>query len=64
MFMEAEEKVASRREALVDSLRVAVEVGLSEGCVEEVDEIVLGEYFDGFQRALTGETLACVAPCG
>ena len=43
MFMEAGEVVAARREALVGALRVAVEVGLAEGCVAELEEIVLGE---------------------
>ena len=62
MFMEAGEDVAARREALVGALRVAVEVGLPEGCVAELEEIVLGECFDAFPRALTGETLARVAP--
>ena len=62
MFMEAGEEVAARREALVGALRVAVEVGLPEGCVAELEEIVLGECFDAFRRALTGETPARVAP--
>ena len=60
--MEAGEEVAARREALVGALRVAVEVGLPEGCVAELEEIVLGECFDAFRRALTGETPARVAP--
>ena len=62
MFMEAGEEVAVRREALVGALRVAVEVGLPEGCVAELEEILLGECFDAFRRALTGETPARVAP--
>ena len=62
MFMEAGEEVAGRREALVGALRVAVEVGLPERCVAELEEIVLGECFDAFRRALTGETPAHVAP--
>ena len=62
MFMEAGDEVAARREALVGALRVAVEVGLPEGCVAELEEIVLGECFDAFRRALTGETPARVAP--
>ena len=62
MFMEAGEEVAGRREALVGALRVAVEIGLPERCVAELEEIVLGEYFDAFRRALTGETPARVAP--
>ena len=32
---------------------VAVEVGLPERCVAEVEEIVLGECFDAFRRVLT-----------
>ena len=62
MSMEAGEEVAARREALVGALRVAVEVGLSGGCVAELEEIVLGECFDPFRGALTSETPACVAP--
>ena len=62
MFMEAGEEVAARREALVGALRVAVEVGLPEGCVAELEEIVLGECFDAFRRTLTGQTPARVAP--
>ena len=58
MFMEAREEVAARREALVGTLRVAVEVGLPEGCVAELEEIVLGQCFDAFRRALTDETRA------
>ena len=61
-FMEAGEEVAARREALMGALRVAVEVGLPEGCVAELEAIVLGECFDAFRRALTGETPARVAP--
>ena len=62
MFMEAGEEVAARREALVGASRVAAEVGLPEGCVAELDKIVLGECFDAFRRALTCETPARVAP--
>ena len=62
MFMDAAEEVALRREALVCALRVAVEAELPEGCVAEVEEIVLGECFDAFWRAITGETPARVAP--
>ena len=62
MFMEAGEEVAARREALVGAFCVAVEVGLPEGCVAELEEIILGECFDAFRRALTGETPARVAP--
>ena len=64
MFMEAGKKVAARREALVGALRAAVEVGLPEMCAVELEEIVLGECFDAFRRALTGETPARVTPCG
>ena len=42
MFMEAGKEVAARREALVGALRTAVEVGLPEGCVVELEKIVLG----------------------
>ena len=62
MFMEAGEEVAARREALVGALRVAVEVGLPEGCEAELEEVVLGECFDAFRRTLTGEAPARVAP--
>ena len=41
MFVEAGEEVAARREALVSVLRESVEVGLPEGCVAELEEIVL-----------------------
>ena len=61
MFIMAGEEVATRREALVGALRVAVEIGLPEGCVAELEEIVLGECFDAFRRTLTGETPARVA---
>ena len=49
-------------EALVGALRVAVEVRLPEGCVTELEEILLGECFEAFRRALTGETPVRVAP--
>ena len=62
MFVEAGEELAARREGLEGALRVAVEVGLPEGYVAELEEIVLGECFDAFRRALTGETPAHVAP--
>ena len=62
MFMEAGEEVAARREALVGALRVAVKVELPEGCVAELEEIMMGECFDAFRRALTGETPARMAP--
>ena len=62
IFMEAGKEVAARPEALVRALRLAVEVGLPVGCVVELEEIVLGECFDAFWRALTGETPARVAP--
>ena len=62
MFMETGEEVAARREALACALRVAVEVGLPEGCMAELEEIVLGECFNAFRRAFTGEPPACVAP--
>ena len=64
MFIEAGEEVAARREALVGVLRVAVEVGLPEGCMAEVKEIVLRECFDAFRGGLTGETPARVAHTG
>ena len=64
MFMEAGEEVAARHEALVGACRVAVEVGFPEGCVAELEEIVLGECFDAFRRALTGKTPARMAPMG
>ena len=38
----------ARREALVGALRVAVQIGLPEGCVVELEEIVLGECFNAF----------------
>ena len=44
MFMEAGEEV------------VAMGLGLPEGCVAELEEIVLGECFDAFRRALASET--------
>lgn len=61
MFMKAGEEVAARREALVGGLSVAVETGLPEGCVAELEEIVVGECFDAFRRALTGEPPARMA---
>ena len=62
MFIEARENVAATCEALVGTLCVAVEVGLPEGCLVDIEEIVLEEYFDAFRWALTGETPARVAP--
>ena len=61
MVMEAGEEVAARHEDLEVALRVTVEVGLPERCMTELEEIVLGECFDAFRRALTGETPARVA---
>ena len=61
ILMEAGEEVAARREALVGDLRVAVEVGLPEGCVADQEDILL-ESLDAFWRALTNETPARVAP--
>ena len=37
MCMKAGEEVAARREALMGTLRVAVEVGLPETCVAELE---------------------------
>ena len=62
IFMDAGEEMGARREALVDALRVALEVGLPEECMAELEESVLGECFDAFRRALTGETPGRVAP--
>ena len=62
MFMEVGEEVAAKREAMVGALRVAVKVWLPEGCVAELEEILLGECFDAFRRVLTGETPTRVAP--
>ena len=62
MFMEAGEEVAARREALEGALCAAVEAGLSERYVAELEEIVLGECFGAFRRALTGEPPARVEP--
>ena len=62
MFMEAGGEVVARHEALVDALHVAVEVGLPEGFMAELEGVVLGECFDAFRRALTDETPASVAP--
>ena len=59
---EFEKEVAARREVLVGALRVAVEVGLPEGCVADLEEIVLEECLDAFRRALAGETPARLAP--
>ena len=39
-----------------------METGLSERYVAELEEIVLGECFGAFRRALTGETPARVEP--
>ena len=64
MFMETGEEVAARRKALVVALRVAVEVGLPKKCAAESDDIVLGECFDAFRRALSGETPARVTSMG
>ena len=62
MLVEAGEEVAVRREALVGTSSVGVDVGLPKGCEAELEEIMLGELFDGFQRVLTDETPARVAP--
>ena len=62
MFIEAGEELAARREALVDALCVAVKVGLPEGCLAELKEIVLGECFEAFRRVHTGETPVRVVP--
>ena len=47
---------------LQGALRVTVEVGLPEGCMAELEEIVLGDFFYAFRRALTGKTPTCVVP--
>ena len=62
MYMGAGEGVAARREVLVGALRVAAEAGLPEGCVAELEEIVLGDCFDAVRSALADETPARVAP--
>ena len=62
MFMEAREEVDARHEAQVGALRVAEDVWLPKGCMAELEEIVLGECFDAFRRALTEKTPARVAP--
>ena len=54
--------MTARCKALVGSLRMVVEVGLPEGCVAELEKIVLGECVDTFRRALTDEAPARVAP--
>ena len=63
-FMNAGEEVAARREALVGALGVAVEVGLPEECVAELEQIVLEECFDAFRRTFKDETPARVVPTG
>ena len=64
MFMEAGEEVAARHEALVGALRVAVEVGLPEGCVAELEEIVLGECWTRFGGPLGVRRWHAWPPCG
>ena len=61
-FMEAGEEVAARREALVGAFRVAMEVGLPEGCMADLEEIMTRGCFDAFRRVLTGKTPTRVAP--
>ena len=60
--MEAGEEGAARYEVLVEYLRVAVDIGLPEGCAVELEEFVLGEFFDAFRKVLTGEMPACMTP--
>ena len=62
MFMEVGEEIKDRRKALVRALRAAVQAGLPEAYVREVKEIVLGQYFGVFRRALTGEPPARLEP--
>lgn len=46
MFMEVREEVSVRHDALLGALRAAVEAGLPEGCVVELETVVLGEHFE------------------
>ena len=62
MFMEVREEIKGRREALVGALHAAVQAGLSKAYVCEMEEIVLGQCFGAFRRALTGEPPARVEP--
>lgn len=43
-------------------LRAAVEVGLPEGYLTELEEILLGEFFRAVRRALTDELPVRVSP--
>lgn len=60
--MEVGKEVAARCEALVVALSVALEAGLPKGCITELGEIVLGEYFNAFREAIMGEPPVRVAP--
>ena len=55
VFLEVREEIKARREALVGALHAAVQAGLPEAYVREMEEIVLGQCFGAFRRALTGE---------
>ena len=63
MVMEAGEEVAARREGLVVALRVAVEVGLPERYMKELEEIVLGECFNAFRGPLRVRRRLAWPPC-
>ena len=56
------EEIKARREALIGALYAAVQAGLPEAYVLEVEEIVLGQCFRAFLRALTSEPPARVEP--
>ena len=64
MFMEAGEEVATRREALVGASRVAVEAGLPEGCVAELEDIVLETALTRFGGPLRVRRRHAWPPCG
>lgn len=46
--METREELATRLEVLVGTLRTAVKAGLPQGCVAQLEKIVLGGCFDAF----------------
>ena len=55
MFMKVGEEIKAPREALVRVLHAAVQAGLPEAYLREAKEIILGQCFGAFRRALTGE---------
>ena len=62
VFMEVDNEVITRREALMAAVDAALEAGLPSDAETRLCDLLLGPMFDGFRRSLSREPSASVEP--